>query len=225
MTQVNLAAHRRSVVMNVDPEDHIGRVISKSGRFYESDLLEDAYQKLLVSGNKGVVIDVGAHVGNHTLWFTAICGRNVIAIEPNPESVLQLNSHLRMNRMWDRTEIYQVALGAEDGRGRYFPGPAGNTGMGRVLNDIDGEVSVTSLDSVMEAARLYNPDRKAALIKIDVEGSAVDVLQGAAETLERDRPLLYVEGDLDEIQGHLGDSWRGFGRFGRTPTWGFRHAD
>lgn len=224
MTQVNLSAHRRSVVMNVDPEDHIGRVISTSGRFYERDLLEDAYQKLLVSGNKGVVVDVGAHVGNHTLWFTAVCGRNVIAIEPNPESVLQLNSHLRMNRMWDRTEIYQVALGAEDGQGSYVPGPAGNTGMGRVEIG-EGGVSVTTLDSVMEAARLYNPDRRVALIKIDVEGSAVDVLRGAAETLERDRPLLYVEGEFNEIHAHLGSEWRGFGKFGRTPTWGFRHVD
>jgi FkbM family methyltransferase len=211
--------------MNVDPEDHIGRVISKSGRFYESDLLEDAYQKLAVSSNPGIVVDVGAHIGNHTLWFTRVCDREVVAIEPNAESIVALNSHLRLNRVWDQTEVYQVALGAEDGRGDYVPGPAGNTGMGRVEPAEEGPVAVVTLDSVLEVGLLADPSRRVALIKIDVEGSAVDVLRGAARTLELDRPLLYVEGELNEIHDFLGPHWRNFGKFGRTPTWGFRHAD
>lgn len=224
MTQVNLSAHRRSVVMNVDPEDHIGRVISKSGRFYESDLLEDAYTRLLV-GNPGVVVDVGAHIGNHTLWFAKICGREVVAIEPNAASIATLNSHLRLNRAWDQTEVYQVALGAAEGRGHYVWGPEGNSGMGRVEVAEEGSVAVVTLDSVLEVGLLADPGRRVALIKIDVEGSAVDVLRGAARTLELDRPLLYVEGDLDQLQAHLGESWKCFGKFGRTPTWGFRHVD
>lgn len=223
MTQVNLSAHRRSVVMNVDPEDHIGRVISKSGRFYERDLLEDAYTRLLV-GNPGVVVDVGAHIGNHTLWFTRVCGREVVAIEPNPTSVATLNSHLRLNRAWDQTEVYQVALGAEDGNGNYVPGPAGNSGMGRVEVAEEGSIAVVTLDSVLEVGLLADPARRVALIKIDVEGSAIDVLRGATRTLELDRPLLYIEGELDELQAHLGESWKCFGQFGRTPTWGFRNV-
>lgn len=220
MTQVNLTAHRKSAVMNVSEEDHIGRVILRSRRWYEQDLLEDAYQRL--RGQGGYAIDVGAHIGNHTLWFTKVCGLSVVAVEPNLDNAVHLHSHVRMNGKADKVEIYNVALGASEGRGRIKPGPEGNTGMARVELDEGGSVAVVTLDSIAETARMFNPERRAALIKIDVEGSAMDVLAGAVETLERDRPLLYVEGERDEIQAFLGPKWKCFGQFGKTPTFGFQ---
>lgn len=230
MTNVNLSAHRKSVVLNVDPEDHIGKVIWKSGKFYEQALLEDAYQKLLYSGRPGLVIDVGAHVGNHSMWFAKVCGRGVIAVEPNRQAAVQIESHARLNRVWDSVRIFGVALGAEETTGRYEPGPDFNTGMGKVVPDPEGEVPYVRLDDLMEALNDgLRPGVRAepaiALIKIDVEGSAVDVLRGAKRTLEVSKPLLYIEGDLDELQAELGPAWRSFGKFAKTPTWGFRHAD
>jgi FkbM family methyltransferase len=208
--------------MNVSEDDLIGRVILKSRRWYEQDLLEDAYQRL--RGQGGYVIDVGAHIGNHTLWFARVCGLSAVAVEPNLDSAVHLHSHVRMNNVADRVEIYNVALGAGEGRGRIEPGPTGNTGMSRIVSDEGGSIAVVTLDSIAETARMFNPDRRAALIKIDVEGSAMDVLAGAVQTLERDRPLLYVEGEKAEIQAFLGPKWTCFGKFGRTPTWGFKRA-
>lgn len=216
MTQVNLTAHRKSAVMNVSEEDHIGRVILRSRRWYEQDLLEDAYQRL--RGSTGPVIDVGAHIGNHTLWFTKVCQRSVIAVEPNLNSAVHLHSHVRMNRATDQVQIYNVALGAETRRGRIEAGPEGNTGMSRVVADEEGTTAIVTLDSLVEATRWTG----VALIKIDVEGSALEVLEGARETLEHSRPLLYVEGERDEIQAFLGPKWKCFGQFGKTPTFGFQ---
>jgi FkbM family methyltransferase len=218
VTQVNLTAHRKSAVMNVTEDDLIGRVILRSRRWYEQDLLEDAYQRL--RGSQGVVIDVGAHIGNHTLWFARVCQRPVIAVEPNFESATHLHSHVRMNRLADQVEVYNVALGAGIARGRIEPGPAGNTGMSRVVPDDEGTSAIVPLDSLVELTRWTG----VALIKIDVEGSAIAVLEGARETLEHSRPLLYVEGEKDEIQAFLGPKWKCFGKFGRTPTWGFSRS-
>lgn len=224
--RVELRAHQRAVILNVDPRDHIGRVICKSGRFYESDLLEDAYQRLLATDRPGLVVDAGAHVGNHSLWFAEVCNRPVVAVEPVPEHVLQLNSHVRLNQPRQPVNIYNVALGAREERARIEPGPAGNSGMAQVVADPAGAVACVTLDDliVAESGGVPTDCLPVALIKIDVEGSAVAVLEGAAEVLERDRPLLYVEGDFNEIHAHLGSAWRGFGQFGRTPTWGFQHA-
>lgn len=221
MTRVRLSAHRRNVTMNVDEQDLIGRVIARSGRFYEQDLLEDAYQKL--GDYEGLVVDVGAHIGNHALWFSKICGRKVVALEPNRASIAQLWSHIRLNSA--DVDAYWTALGAEATLARLEPGPPGNSGMARAVPDPDGDIAVLTLDDVLDAVALdTGKSAPVALIKIDVEGSAVAVLRGAARTLERDRPLIYAEGERDELQELLGNEWKCFGKFGRTPTWGFRHG-
>lgn len=208
--------------MNVDETDLIGRVIARSGRFYEQDLLEDAYQRL--RGREGLVVDVGAHVGNHSLWFSRVCDRQVVALEPNLESLRQLNSHVRLNAA--RVEVYRAALGAETAIARLEPGPPGNSGMARAVPDPDGDISILTLDDVLDAVALDSGRADpVALIKIDVEGTACDVLRGAARTLDRNRPLVYAEGEQDELQELLGNGWKCFGKFGRTPTWGFRHGE
>jgi FkbM family methyltransferase len=204
--------------MNVSEDDLIGRVILKSRRWYEQDLLEDAYQRL--RGSAGAVVDVGAHVGNHTLWFARVCQRPVLAVEPNLDTALHLHSHVRMNRLTEEVEIFNVALGDEVRRARIEPGPEGNSGMSRVVADEEGSIAVVTLDSIVETTRWS----RVALIKIDVEGSALDVLAGAVQTLERDRPLLYVEGEKAEIQAFLGPKWKCFGQFGKTPTFGFARS-
>jgi hypothetical protein len=60
-------------------------------------------------------------------------------------------------------------------------------------------------------------------MKIDVEHHEMHVLEGAAETIKRCSPLLYVEGEEAVL-----DSWmeaRGYERFGRyaiTYVYGYR---
>lgn len=62
-------------------DDHITRVMADSGRFYEDCLLS----RLFALGPTGIYIDVGAHIGVHTLCFASYfpC-HGVIAIEPDP---------------------------------------------------------------------------------------------------------------------------------------------
>lgn len=218
MTRVSLSAHHRSVTMNVDRADHIGRIIATSGRFYEQDLLENAYHRL--RGRPGLVVDAGAHIGNHTLWFSQVCHRHVIAVEPNPASAEQLRAHVRLNGA--HADIYRLALG-EDGHGRLIEGPDGNTGMTRVAPDPEGAVSVVGLDALMVAADPLGTER-IALVKIDVEGAAEAVIAGGAVRIGADRPLVYAEGEQAPLLAALNaivPGWVCFGEFAKTPTFGF----
>lgn len=137
---------------------------------FERPLLEHVYSLKL----SGTVIDVGAHVGNHSLWFHLVCGLRVKAFEPI--WMTELRKNIDRNGADDVT-IHPVALGAE-------PGAAQQTGNINVEYG-DGDITVHTLDS-------YG-FHDVSLIKVDVEGLEDQVLRGAVETIRRERPIIVAE--------------------------------
>lgn len=64
-------------------EDHVIDRVRKNMRFYEADLLEYLYYAV---PHAGLFVDVGANIGNHTLFFARYMAERVLAIEPQPET-------------------------------------------------------------------------------------------------------------------------------------------
>src|ERR1043166_2158400 len=60
-------------------DDHIQAWIRRTGELYEADLLRDILHRVV---RPGIVIDVGANIGNHTVFFGKVLRRRVIALEP-----------------------------------------------------------------------------------------------------------------------------------------------
>jgi FkbM family methyltransferase len=203
---VKLDAVGRDALLEVDETDHIGRIIA-TGHWYERDLLDDARKR--VTG-PGTAVDVGAHIGNHTLWFALAMGLHVVAIEPNPDSYTQLAMNIAANRVDAR--LIAAAAGRAKAWGTSVPAKPGNTGMATFAVD-GGPVPVFTLDE------LHLTDVK--LVKIDVEGTVPDVLAGAQQLLEDQSPVIYAEADPDALVDLLPAGYRCFGRFAKTPTWGF----
>jgi FkbM family methyltransferase len=207
MRTVMLDAGVRAARIEVDETDHIGRIISR-GSWYERDLLDDAARR--VTG-PGTAVDVGAHIGNHTLWFAIAMGLYVVALEPNPVSYSQLAMNVADNHV-DARLIAAAAGRAEAWASVQPPAIAGNSGTASVTVE-GGPVPVFALDELQLT--------DVRLLKVDVEGAAVDVLAGAARLLAEQSPVVYAEGDRDEIAAALPEDYRCFGRFAKTPTWGF----
>lgn len=209
------------VSIEVDETDHIGRIIGR-GTWYEKDLLDDANDR--VTG-PGTAIDVGAHIGNHSMFFALAMGLHVVALEPNTDTFMQLARNLDLNelrsagtRPWVRA--IPVAAGARPGWGRVTAPPiAHNSGTCAVVREAGsdqqdaGQVPIVTLDSLgLDDVRL---------IKVDVEGAATSVLVGAAELIAAQSPVIYAEGDRNAIKAVLPQGYRCIGLFGKTPTWGF----
>lgn len=223
--------NRHSIrIEGVHANDHISRMIRGNGTFYELDLLEHL-RTLFSWGERPVVIDVGANIGNHAVFFAKYVASHVVAIEPNPVVLPVLERNLRNNADEGSWSILATAVGAEEGMG-VMELPAGaeaNVGMARVrrtgTDDTPGEsVTVTTLDRVVEdlydSGRLDAPVR---LIKIDVEGMETDVLQGASRTIERFAPDIVVEAKDDAEKARLDALLEPLGyvavsRHGATPT-------
>ena len=132
------------------------------------------WRRILHPGD--LFVDVGANVGLYTIWALD-CGADVVAVEPNPECVRQLRRNLDLNGY--TAEIVTAALSDAPGRA-VLAGPDLN--QQRLLFDDDRSVSdiarvdVLTLDSVLG-------DRKAAWVKVDVEGAEKLVLEGAPGTV------------------------------------------
>ena len=78
------------------------------------------------------------------------------------------------------------ALGRAVGSGTIREPSAFNIGLTAVDTEAAGEVPILDGDSFVGARRID-------LIKIDVEGAEVDVLEGLMSVLRRDRPAVYIE--------------------------------
>lgn len=163
-----------------------GRVGSKlaNGEPYERKLLQDCYQL----GLKGTAFDVGAHIGNHTLYLAAVCGFVVHAWEPYGESRAALEANIELNPGLDIT-VYGWAAGAEDGRARFTSGmwlEFDPNREGDKLTLERGHIPVHRIDDLVDVKDL-------AVVKIDVEGMEHDVVAGAIGHIERSRPTIYSE--------------------------------
>ncbi|WP_353951819.1 FkbM family methyltransferase [Knoellia sp. S7-12] len=169
--------------------DHISKEIRTTGRFYESELL-NSVEPLLSAGD--FVVDVGANIGNHSLYWAAVCEAEVLAVEPEETVFSVLRRNIALNRLAGRIFPRNFALGDTDGVATVVRGKEENLGQTRVDVDLQGTTIVRRLDGLHDVA-----ERTVRLVKIDVEGMELDVLRGAEGVLKRDRPALLVE-CLDE---------------------------
>lgn len=192
--------NRKSYKIAVNPESLIGKRITSTGEPYEPWLLHHIY----AAGFTGTAVDVGAHIGNHTLWFKVACELDVVAFEPiSPGRVTE---NLKLNGLDDEVPVWPCALGKERGwakdSGDRVLTAVGETeaersdptrSEGRIVKLPEGQIFVKPLDDVLL--------EDVALIKVDVEGMEPEVLMGAKQTISKYRPALFLE--ARDKQAHL----------------------
>lgn len=210
-----------------DLDDHILNVIRTSGKFYETDLLEHMYQSI---HRKGIYIDVGANIGNHTVFFAKFMAAHVVSIEPQLQNYQLLTGTVAKNGLRNVTCV-RCAVGSKAGVGCLVlpKGYERNRGAFSLIgsaNVVGAEsVSVDTLDSLI--GNLPNLESQhVTAVKIDVEGAEVAVLEGAGEILTRYRPHVIVEAQSEERLSSVSArllplGYRLIGCFCATPTYHF----
>jgi len=166
--------------------------------FYERDELDKLIKYIPPDLT---IVDVGANVGNHTIFFDWYLNpKEIIVIEPIAQSYKLLLQNIALNYCKSvNIDFLGLAMGSR----------FGFSGIREMFNDNLGATSlkdqgmISGIPQVPGDALFYN--KKIDLIKIDVEGMEMDVLIGLADTIARCRPLLFVEvsnSNLNEF-----DSW------------------
>lgn len=144
------------------------------------DRLERSWvREYLTQGS--VVVDVGANVGAYSTFFAKLVGPtgHVVALEPDPDNFAHL---LDLTRGFPTVQAMQAAAGAELGTVHLYRSKGFNfdhrTFKG--VGDTDSvEVPMVRLDDALELGA-----RTISLMKIDVQGSEMDVLRGAESVLD-----------------------------------------
>tara|TARA_Y100000034_G_scaffold103692_1_gene129581 strand:- start:48936 stop:49754 length:819 start_codon:yes stop_codon:yes gene_type:complete len=177
---------------------YIGKSFNLYGEFsyQEVDFLKD----LIEPGD--MVIDVGANIGGITIPLAQKLGLDgyMVAFEPQQYIYYTLCGNVAVNNLLN-TACFQRLVCDVDGEVRNMPildytkelNFGDNSTKKATEETACTPVSTCTIDSL----QLSRPN----LIKIDVQGEELDVLQGAKKTIERARPFMYVECE-DEEESH-----------------------
>lgn len=160
-------------------DEYVGRSLYNYGEYGP-----DETEKIIALAD-GLCLDIGANIGCISQALV-VSGMPVIAFEPQPEVFKVLDENVVC-------EKYNVALGGEIGVAKmpkvYYSAKGNFGGLGIGAKSIYGsyDVPVRTLDSFEL--------QDVGFMKIDVEGFELEVLRGGRETINRCKPIMYIEDD------------------------------
>lgn len=137
------------------------------------------------------VLDIGANIGFHSMYFAELVGKNgrVIAFEPVPYNFESLKFNLKLNN-FPQIEINNIALSNKNEELNITTEKESNNPGSFNLFNLGGETTIKCFigDEIIKL-------NKVDLIKIDVEGYESFVLDGLLKIIKIHRPKIVFEYD------------------------------
>lgn len=174
-------------------DTYIGKSIKHHGTWceHEIELLRQLIQQAQT------VLDIGANIGTHTLPFCHFVGANgkVFAFEPQRIVYQTLVANMALNSITN-AYCYHKAVGQKKGKIRVpivdytKSNNFGGLSLRKEHTEKSELVDLITVDSLQLDA--------CNLIKMDVEGMERDILKGAKKTIQRFKPVMYLENHNDE---------------------------
>lgn len=192
------------MAIRVPWNDVCGRAIFRSG-CYEPETL-NVVERLLMPGM--VFFDVGAQVGQYTLIASKLVGPTgqIHSFEPDRETFEWLSANVRLNAL-ENVQLNSMALFRETSRRVLYLAQSHDIGSNSLSRPLyfsghTQEVETITVDEYMRTKLVDRID----MIKIDVEGAELAVLEGATALLTREnKPLILIEFE-EERQRVFGSS-------------------
>lgn len=157
------------------------------------------------------VVEVGGHIGFISIFFMKLVGAagSLTVFEPGANNLPYIRRNIEAAReLGTKAMLIEKAVGAYIGEVTFFEDSLTGQNNSVVENfkgfesnskqaftkaeTVSRKVPVTTLDSIFNHASID-------FIKIDVEGFEKSVLLGAQETIDRQKPILMVEVQADEV--------------------------
>ena len=124
-------------------------------------------------------IDIGANIGSYTVLGASEVGAETISIEPIPRTFRILKENIVINKINNKVKNLNIGMGGEKGLLKFTKSL--DTTNHVATNDDENtiDVPVEKFDDIIQL-------KKAALVKIDVEGFETEVLNGMSNALSND---------------------------------------
>lgn len=193
--------------------------ITRKGGVYEHYIFDYIKEKLNVEGT--TIIDVGANFGFHTLQFRDLVGPSgkVISFEPQKLVYYQLCGNIVLNG-YDNITAHNIALSDEvnvlkmENLQYHSEGDIniGNAHLDACYHLGYNLVNVNTLDS-------FNIEN-VSVLKIDVQGYEPRVLDGAKETILKNKPVIFIEVEAPQLSIY---GWTEIDIFSRLEALGYKY--
>jgi FkbM family methyltransferase len=153
------------------------------------------------------ILDVGAFIGSSSLLFSKLTKEHgkVIAFEPNLYNIKRIKKNFSLNKTLAKNiKLFELALLNIDGNIQMILNKQIDNGYSSTSRIVTShptlhnkdlpegfekrDVKVMKLDTFLEKNK-FVPD----IIKVDIEGSEYNFLNGAKETIKTHKPVLYIE--------------------------------
>ena len=156
-----------------------------------------------------LVIDAGGNYGQSLFSLRLLFpNARLLSFEPDPTSLRFLQ---RTSGRLAGTEVHATALGRQTGNATLRIPQHGGTEFSQAATIAAGAISAPNFERIfgndltikavtVDVMPLDKLRLRPDLIKIDVQGSELEVLEGAAETIATARPVLFVERGSTESQ-------------------------
>jgi FkbM family methyltransferase len=171
-------------------------------------------------GNKNVnIIDCGSNIGSYSIFFSIFLNCNKIySIEAIPSIFNILNKNIKNNNC-KNIQTFNIGIGSKKGEIKLISKIPNNKGafwfwysdskddeialqtpfnMGYKEHEtcINSNVKINcdTLDNIVKC------NDRIDFIKIDVEGMEIELLSGAKNIINKNKPLLYIEGSANTIE-------------------------
>lgn len=171
---------------------------------YELNLILNILKKFLP--NKSSMIDVGANIGNHSVFFGPHF-KKVYSFEPNPILFKVLQSNIMLNKLDKNIELFNIGLGDKNENKKYLLTTKNLGGSGFFEKNFNSKYHHSEFDLEIIKGDSFNL-KNINFLKIDTEGYDFKVIKGLRETIKKCKPIITFEvhpfgKDADELLNYL----------------------
>jgi FkbM family methyltransferase len=183
----------KDYLMNCQPGNLIETTIYLD-KIWEEHLAK--IMSLYLDGSNGAMIDVGANIGANTLPLAAKHPQiKFHCYEPHPEIFGRLKNNIKLNNFKNIEPVNSAVSNSTEKSLKFYAQKSADN-MGRSSLQLNSDikehdeisVSTISIDDIFA-----NSSDPILLIKIDTQGTELEVLQSAKKTIEKFRPTILFE--------------------------------
>lgn len=150
--------------------------------------------------SQDVVLDIGVNIGFYLLNFAKKANQgNVYGFEPNPTVFEFAKKNCELNQ-FQHVKLNNIGLG-HVASSFQMAQINDNLGMNKIVTESTSgsfTVQVQRLDDFVNQENITKVD----VMKIDVEGFEMNVLLGAEEVINKNKPFLFIEIDEANLNGN-----------------------
>ena len=172
------------------PGDFIQSHIVDNNEYFEQETLRELEPYIF---NNATILDLGANIGNHTVYFATHCNvSHIYSFEPVKSTFDILKKNISINNLYNVTP-YNV--GASDRQENGIFEIYDNLNIGN--SHLSGIVDICEKDDAIKLVKLddflFDKLEKLDFVKIDVEDYEYNALLGMKKILAKFSPIIFIE--------------------------------